>query len=186
MICNLERVKRNYDPDKKRLYRKAHYLETAAEQRQRCREWHARNSTQRAEQRRRRRIENNDVRAKDRARVAQYRATDPQWRVKKALRARLGSAIKRKQKSGSAISDLGCSVEYLMSYLAGKFGPEMSWDNWPSVWQIDHIMPLASFDLTDRTQFLAACHYTNLQPLTISDHKQKHCEAIAALREAAE
>lgn len=32
-------------------------------------------------------------------------------------------------------------------------------------WNIDHIKPLASFDLTDKEQFAQACNYTNLQPL---------------------
>lgn len=38
---------------------------------------------------------------------------------------------------------------------------------------IDHIKPLASFDLTDRSQFLEACHYTNLQPLWSEDNIEK-------------
>jgi hypothetical protein len=48
----------------------------------------------------------------------------------------------------------------------------MTWDNWTTDgWHIDHIKPLASsFDLTDRKQFLEACHYTNLQPLWAKDN----------------
>jgi hypothetical protein len=50
----------------------------------------------------------------------------------------------------------------------------MSWDNWGTHgWHIDHIIPLSSFDLTDREQFLKACHYTNLQPLWAADNIRK-------------
>jgi hypothetical protein len=50
----------------------------------------------------------------------------------------------------------------------------MSWDNWTTDgWHIDHIKPLASFDLTDRQQLLLACHYTNLQPLWAIDNLSK-------------
>jgi hypothetical protein len=41
----------------------------------------------------------------------------------------------------------------------------MSWENWGEYWHIDHIKPLAAFDLTVREEFLRAVHWTNLQPL---------------------
>ena len=69
--------------------------------------------------------------------------------------------------------DLGCSIEDLKIYIADKFYDGMSWENRGIVWQLDHIKPLASFDLAQRNQLLEACHFTNLQPLTINDHKLK-------------
>lgn len=44
----------------------------------------------------------------------------------------------------------------------------MSWDNYGQQvgkWNIDHIIPLSAFNLSDRNQLLKACHYSNLQPL---------------------
>lgn len=102
--------------------------------------------------------------------------TDLPTRLSRILRSRLHSAIKNNYKAGSAVSDLGCSIEHLRGYLAGQFEPGMTWDNWGhtgDVWHLDHIRPLSSFDLTDRTQFLAACHYTNLQPLWATENLSK-------------
>jgi hypothetical protein len=83
----------------------------------------------------------------------------------------LKSAIKGNFKIGSAVNDLGCSIEQLKQYLESKFLLGMTWDNWTTDgWHIDHIKPLASFDLTDKKQFLEACHYTNLQPLWATDN----------------
>ena len=48
----------------------------------------------------------------------------------------------------------------------------MSWEN-HGEWHIDHIKPLQSFDLTDRQQFLEACHYANSQPMWASDNYAK-------------
>jgi hypothetical protein len=95
-------------------------------------------------------------------------------KIANRLRQRLCKAIKRNYKNGSAIKDLGCSVSELKIYLENKFQEKMSWDNWGTKgWHIDHIKPLSSFDLTDRNQFLQACHYTNLQPLWAKDNIAK-------------
>jgi hypothetical protein len=91
---------------------------------------------------------------------------DMQFKLKCLLRNRVYFAIKNSQKVGSAVHDLGCSVEELKQHLESQFQPGMSWNNWNhNGWHIDHIKPLSSFDLEDRKQFLEACHYTNLQPL---------------------
>lgn len=103
--------------------------------------------------------------------------TDIQFKLKARLRSRLGHAIKKSNKVGSAIKDIGCSIDELKTYLEVKFQPGMSWDNWSKTgWQMDHIMPLYKFDLTNLEQFKKACHYTNLQPLWTEDHKKKTVE----------
>lgn len=62
-------------------------------------------------------------------------------------------------------------LEQLKQHLESKFRTGMTWDNWTiDGWHIDHIKPLASFDLTDRKQLFEACNYTNLQPLWAIDN----------------
>jgi len=96
------------------------------------------------------------------------------YTLPKSLRGRLSRSIKGNYKSGSAVSDLGCTITELKLYLESKFQPGMNWDTWGLYgWHIDHIKPLASFDLTDRKQLLEACHYTNLQPLWAKDNLSK-------------
>lgn len=100
-----------------------------------------------------------------------YRS-DPNYRLARLLRSRINSAVKNNTKVGSAVSDLGCSVEDLKKRFEMIFLPGMSWEN-HGEWQIDHIRPLASFDLTDREQFLEAVCYLNLQPLWAEDNMRK-------------
>jgi hypothetical protein len=100
------------------------------------------------------------------------RKEDINFKLAGVLRARLNTAIKRRQKSGSAVRDLGCSIEELKKYLESKFQLGVSWDN-HGEWHIDHIRPLASFNLEDRQQLLEACNYTNLQPLWAHDNLVK-------------
>lgn len=102
-----------------------------------------------------------------------YRQTT-KWKLQSRLRSRMRSAIIDNQKGGSTIADLGCSIDELKVYLESQFQPGMNWDNWAyEGWHIDHIKPLAQFDLTDPEQFKEACHYTNLQPLWAEDNIKK-------------
>lgn len=112
--------------------------------------------------------------------------TDINYKLAGALRSRVNWALKNNQKAGSAVRDLGCSIEELKGYLEAKFYPNsetgemMAWDNWSlHGWHIDHIIPLASFDLTDREQFVKACHYTNLQPLWAKENIIKSDKLIS-------
>ena len=102
----------------------------------------------------------------------QRRQIDVEFRLSTYLRNRLYKATKRNSKSGSAIKDLGCTMEFFRKYLEARFQSGMTWDNYGK-WHIDHIKPLSRFDLTDRNQFLQATHYTNLQPLWATDNKKK-------------
>jgi DNA/RNA endonuclease G (NUC1) len=50
----------------------------------------------------------------------------------------------------------------------------MNWENYgKNGWHIDHIIPCASFDLTDPKQQKNCFHYTNLQPLWAADNIRK-------------
>jgi hypothetical protein len=102
-------------------------------------------------------------------------ATNLTVKLARRLRSRTRSALKNGQKAGSAVRDLGCSIPELRLYLESKFQSGMSWDNYGE-WHIDHVKPLAKFDLTDRAQLLEACRYTNLQPLWAEDNRKKAAE----------
>ncbi len=104
------------------------------------------------------------------------RKSDLNYRLRDNLRARLRGAIKNNQKSGSAVQDLGCSIDFLKVYLENKFVEGMSWSNYGNrrgQWSIDHMIPLSKLDLADRQQLLKACHFSNLQPLWHVDNVTK-------------
>lgn len=95
-------------------------------------------------------------------------------RLRDNLRNRLNQAIKKNQKTGSAVQDLGCSIADFKNHIESLWQDGMSWDNWArDGWHIDHIQPLASFDLINPEEFKKACHHSNLQPLWAEDNWSK-------------
>ena len=109
------------------------------------------------------------------------RKSDINYRLADNLRARVRHIISGDAKSGSSVEDLGCSIKQLKQHLESKFKPGMTWGNYGfRGWHIDHIVPLSKFDLTDREQFLQACHYTNLQPLWWQDNLKKSNKCLSS------
>ena len=115
-------------------------------------------------------------RARRAAYTKQRRKDDVCFRLAGNLRSRLKSAIRYSLKAGSAVTELGCSVQHLKLHLELFWDSGMSWENYGNGegrWSIDHIRPLASFDLTDAAQCREANHFLNLQPMWQADNRKK-------------
>ena len=114
-------------------------------------------------------------------RLTTYRI-DVQARLRNSLRARFHKALKGRLKTGSAVRDLGCTMDELIVHLESQFSEGMSWNNQGRAWHIDHIVPLASFDLTDRRQLLEACNWRNLRPMWSNANRSKHARIPATVQ----
>ena len=106
---------------------------------------------------------------------------DPTKRLVKSVRDRTNKALvyakTRKQQGTSSMKYIGCTRDELRQYIEMQFKPGMSWDNYGrsgrKAWHVDHIIPLASFDLSKEQERHKAFHYTNLQPLWAADNIKK-------------
>ena len=104
------------------------------------------------------------------ARKRRRLADSPGHAILTRLRIRLHHVVA--YKTGRTKELLGCTIDELLLHLESQFTDGMSWDN-RHLWQIDHIRPCASFDLTDPEQQKECFHYTNLQPLWAKDNLSK-------------
>ena len=102
-------------------------------------------------------------------------ATDPKYRTEKNIRSRIGYALGT-DKSDHAMDLLGCTMKQMVEHLEKQFKPGMTWDNQgkgDDKWEIDHIIPFAAFDLTNRDEQFIVCWYQNLQPLWRHENASK-------------
>jgi hypothetical protein len=90
------------------------------------------------------------------------------------LRGRFNKALEGNFKSGSAIDDLGCSLDEFKVFIEKLWWPGMNWENQSRHgWHFDHIIPLFSFNLEDSEQVKIVLNYTNYQPLWADDNESK-------------
>lgn len=161
---------RECNPDKAALHSARRYIEHKDEFLGQIKRWREENPERLSivlQQGRKRRAPKRRLYANERY------ATNIQARIAALVRNRLRKALKGAG-AASVIKALGCSIAELVIHLESRFADGMSWAN-QGEWHIDHIKPLAGFDLTDQDQFAKACHFTNLQPLWGSENQSKGC-----------
>lgn len=141
-------------------------LENLLEVRKRDREYRFKNRKKIRERDRQRylnRLQLNRDRKNKWARLA--RKENPFFRMVHRIRSQINRALNRKRKAAPTFVLVGCSLPRLVAHLELKFRPGMTWGNRGVSWQIDHIRPIASFDLSDPKQQKECFHFSNLQPL---------------------
>lgn len=114
-----------------------------------------------------RKVKADAIRDQRREYLRQKRATDPHFRLVKNLRSRVQDAVKGSgtRKVSRTKDLLGCSFEFFRGWIESKFERGMSWQNYGFFWHIDHIRPVASYNLLNEDEQRACFHYTNTQPL---------------------
>jgi len=87
----------------------------------------------------------------------------------------MSAAIKKQTKSAKTFELLGCTGKECMDYLETLFWPGMTRENYGRYgWNVDHIIPVTAFDLSQPEEQRKCFHYTNLQPLWWDDNDSKH------------
>lgn len=103
--------------------------------------------------------------------------SSPQYVIAARLRGRLRQLVVKKGmvKVNTTMDLTGCDIDTLLNHLESQFLEGMTWEN-ITKWHVDHILPIAAFDITDLAQQKLCFHYTNLQPLWGPDNIRKHAK----------
>jgi len=160
-----QRRSREKNRDKKRIRDREYIALNPHQNRDRAHAWRADN-----------RERHNANRRKN---YAKRMATDPSFRLEQALRSRLFDTLKGNRKSAKTMRLLGCSIENLWIYLESKFSEGMSRENYGKLWEVDHIMPCAIFDLSKPEHQRRCFHFSNLQPLWTEKNRHKSAKVLS-------
>tara|TARA_R110000796_G_scaffold15735_4_gene49946 strand:+ start:893 stop:1441 length:549 start_codon:yes stop_codon:yes gene_type:complete len=99
------------------------------------------------------------------------RRLDPQFRIVENLRTYFYRVVTLKEKS--VFKYLGISTSGFRQYLESMFNKNMSWSNYGSYWEIDHIKAIENFDLAKQEHILECWNYKNLRPLEIKENRTR-------------
>jgi hypothetical protein len=90
----------------------------------------------------------------------------PSERIKSSTKARLRKYLFNKAEAGITYREIiGCTPKELQVYLTNLFTEEMSWENYGTAWDVDHIIPCRAFDQTKTNHVIKCWNYRNLRPM---------------------
>lgn len=104
------------------------------------------------------------------------RRSTPEGKLIHNLRNRVNKIMQRIDvvKDSTTLDLLGCDAVTAKDYIQSQFTEGMTWENYGD-WDVDHIKPCASFDLTKPEEQKIAFNYKNLRPLwSTPDSAKKH------------
>lgn len=99
--------------------------------------------------------------------------TDPGYKILINLRCRVYETIVKSKKTHTTKTLIGCSVDYFKKWIEWQFNSKMSWDNYGTYWNIDHVKACTLFDLTIIDNQFKCFSWKNSRPLNIKDNIDK-------------
>jgi len=95
--------------------------------------------------------------------MKQKRKKDPYFQLSQNVKGGIWRSLKGNKNGKKWLTFVDFTLEELILHLENQFDEKTSWDNYGSYWHVDHIKPLAKFNL--ETEFKDAWNINNLQPL---------------------
>ena len=119
----------------------------------------------------------NPEKAREKSRIAsRKRLSTPKGKLNSNISREIRASLVLGQKNKRHWEELvNFTVDQLKTHLEKLFQPGMTWNNYGSVWEIDHKIPLAvfNFDKPDHIDFKLCWSLKNLQPLGKTENRCK-------------
>lgn len=108
--------------------------------------------------------------------IDKKRRSAPKAKLSNSISCGIRYSLRNKSKANRHWEKLvDFTIEQLKSHLEKQFDSEMTWENYGSYWQIDHIVPIAvfNFETTEDIDFKKCWALENLQPLESTQNASK-------------
>lgn len=159
-----------------RTYKKQYYAENSEEIKQKSKRWYESNKEKHHEQSKAWVAANPEKRlATVRKYNHKFRST-PKGNLSSTISKRMNESLRKGMKAGRHWETLvDFTIDQLKAHLEKLFKPGWTWENYGTVWQIDHKIPIAvfNFERPDDIDFKICWSLKNLQPLEASKNMSK-------------
>ena len=101
--------------------------------------------------------------------------SDPAYKLERNLRCRLYHAFKNADafKRQRTMIYVDCTPKFFKAWMQFQFDSQMTFENHGTYWDIDHVKPCASFDLSDDNEARKCFHWSNCRPLNSQKNREK-------------
>lgn len=98
---------------------------------------------------------------------------DANYKLRVNLSNRLLQALNCK-KTHKTLDLLSCKIKEFRDWLENLFYDECDWDNYGTLWHMDHVIPCSLFDLSNDEHQKICFHWANIQPLYAKQNLEKN------------
>lgn len=90
---------------------------------------------------------------------AEKRLNDKSYVIYENNRKRIWKCIKNKSNSSKEL--LGCDINFYFDWISFTMTSEMTWENYGTFWNIDHLVPINTFDVSQENEAKKAFNWKN-------------------------
>ena len=100
----------------------------------------------------------------------EYKQNNLHAKFRDLYSSRLCQKLQKTKPTGEYV---GAPFKLVKEWIEYNFTEEMNWGNHGTYWQIDHVLPIASFDMSSETDVFVCFNWKNLMPLEKTLNQKK-------------
>ena len=95
------------------------------------------------------------------------------WKINDQLTSSLSTLIRGVTPSHRLLKIMNCNNLFFFKWLEFQFNENMNWTNYGKIWNIDHVIPVSSFNLLNEDELKRCYSWTNLRPCMKEENTRK-------------